>query len=82
MIRLEKHDRALEAIHALLVHARMMAGSHAAYEDLVEVLDIAEYLPTLFFGSVDLTDHFREMLREHAPKYSAFQAALERFDKT
>jgi hypothetical protein len=81
MIRPEKHDAALEAINAVLVHARMMAAQHASYDDLVAVLDIAEYLPMLFTRKEDMTEHFREALTGAAPKYAAFQAALERFDK-
>jgi hypothetical protein len=81
MIRPDKHDRALEAINAVLIHARMMAASRAAFDDLVSVLDVAEYLPTLFLRKADMTDHFRDTLREYAPKYVAFQAALEKFEK-
>lgn len=81
MIRPDKHDRALEAINAVLVHARLMAASHAAFDDLVAVLDVAEYLPTLFLRTEDMTDHFRDMLNDSAAKYAAFRAALERFDK-
>jgi hypothetical protein len=81
VIRPEKHDRAIDAINAVIVHARMMASSHASYDDLVAVLDVAEYLPTLFLRKEDMTDHFRNMLNDSAAKYPAFQAGLERFDK-
>jgi hypothetical protein len=80
MIREDKHDRALDAINAVLVHARMMAASRAAYEDLVAVLDTAEYLPTLFLRKDDQTDHFRAVLLDNSHKFAAFKAALERFD--
>ena len=82
MIRADKHDRALDAINAVLIHARMMAASRAPYEDLVAVLDGAEYLPTLFLRKDDQTVHFRETLSDLAAKFPAFQAALERFDRT
>ncbi len=81
MIRQDKHDRALDAINAVLVHVRMMVASRAPYEDLLAVLDIAEYLPALFLRRDDQTDHFRAVLSENARKFPAFQAALERFDK-
>ena len=81
MIRQDKHDRALDAINAVLVHVRMMVASRAPYEDLLAVLDTAEYLPTLFLRRDDQTDHFRAVLSENAQKFPAFQAALERFDK-
>ncbi len=82
MISQDKHDRALDAINAVLVYARTMAAERAAYEDLVAVLDAAEYLPTLFLRRDDQTDHFRAVLADNARKYPAFQAALERFDKS
>ncbi len=81
MISPEKHDRALEAINAILVHARMMAAANASSEELVAVLDVAEYLPMLFLRKEDMTEHFRQMLADIAPKNAAFQAALERFDR-
>jgi hypothetical protein len=81
MIREDKHDRALDALHAVLVYARMMATKRVGYDDLVEVLDVAEYLPTLFLRTDDQTEHFRQQLFDHAHKYPAFQAALEQFDK-
>jgi hypothetical protein len=59
----------------------MMAASRAAYEDLAAVLDVAEYLPTLFLRREDMTDHFRNVLSDSAAKYPAFQAGLERFDR-
>jgi hypothetical protein len=82
MISPAKHDRALSAINVVLVHARMMAASRHAYEDLVAVLDVAEYLPTLFLRIDDQTEHFRAVLLDNARKYPAFQAALERFDES
>jgi hypothetical protein len=81
MIRRDKHDRALDAINAVLVHARMMAASRASYDDLVAVLDAAEYLPTLFLRLDDQTEHFRSILSDNAVRFPAFRAALERFDK-
>jgi hypothetical protein len=81
MIRQDKHDRALEAIHRVLVAARFMATRQAPYEDLVAVLDIAEYLPTLFLRKDDQTDHFRDMLADNAKKYEGLNLALEIFDR-
>jgi hypothetical protein len=81
MISREKHDRALEAINAVLVHARMMAASGAPYEELVAVLDAAEYLPTLFLRHDDQTEHFRAVLLDNVQRFPGFQAALELFDR-
>lgn len=81
MIRQDKHDRALDAINAVLVHARMMAASRAPHEELVAMLDAAEYLPTLFLHRDDQTEHFRAVLLDNAQRFPGFQAALERFDR-
>ena len=81
MISPEKHDRALAAINAVLVHARMMAATGAPSEELVAILDVAEYLPTLFLLADDQTAHFRAVLRDNAQKFPGCQSALERFDR-
>lgn len=82
MISHEKHDRALDAINAVLVHARMMAATGAPNDELVAILDAAEYLPTLFLRQDDQTEHFRAVLLDNARRFPGFQAALERFDRT
>jgi hypothetical protein len=82
MIRPDKHDRALDAINAVLVYARTMAASGAPYDDLVAILDTAEYLPTLFLRRDDQTEHFRTMLLDGAQRFPGLQAALERFERT
>lgn len=81
MISQDKHDRALDAINAVLVYARTMAASGAPYDELVALLDAAEYLPTLFLRRDDQTEHFRAVLVDNAQRFPGFQAALERFDK-
>lgn len=81
MIRAEKQALALEAINVVIVYARMMAGARAPYDDLIAVLDVAEYLPSLFLEAEDRTEYFREVLFEGASKWPAFRAALARFDK-
>jgi hypothetical protein len=81
VIRQDKHDRALEAINAVLVYARTMAASSASYDDLIAILDAAEYLPTLFLQGDDQTEHFRAVLADNAGRFPGFSAALERFDR-
>lgn len=81
MISPDKHDQALDAINAVLVYARAMAASGAPYGDLVAILDVAEYLPTLFLQRDDQTAHFRGVLFDNAQRFEGFQAALERFDR-
>jgi hypothetical protein len=81
MIRTEKQKHALEAIHAVLVGARAMAASSTPYGELVAVLDVAEYLPRLCLRADDQTEHFRGVLADNADRFTALQAALERFDR-
>ena len=79
MIRADKHDGALRAIHMMLVYARQMAAEHSSHDDLFAVLDVAELLPMLFLDPSDKTDFFREMLADE--RFPAFVAALDTFDR-
>ena len=79
MIRPDRHDDALRAIHFLLVKAREMAAEKAPHEDIFAVLDVAELLPMLFLEPTDKTDFFREMISDD--RYGAFVAALDAFDR-
>src|SRR5262245_39898418 len=78
MIIAEKERGALAAINAVLVLARKLAYEGSAAE-LVEVLDIAEYLPMLMLESSDRTKEFREQLAALAEKNPNFALALDRF---
>lgn len=80
MIRPEKYENALLALNAVLVWARKMAYEKADYEQIAEVLDAAEELPTLFIRKDDMTDYFRDVLLMLASKYQGFGLAVERFD--
>ena len=80
MIRPEKYENALRALNAVLVWARQMAYEKASQEQLAEVLDVAEELPTLFIQKEDMTDYFRQALQGLAEKYPGFGLAVERFD--
>lgn len=80
MIRPEKYEDAMRALNAVLVWARQMAYEKASHEELAEVLDVAEELPTLFLQKDDLTDYFRASLQGLAGKYPRFGLAIERFD--
>jgi hypothetical protein len=79
MIRPDKHDDALRAIHRLLVYARKMAAEKAPHEDLFAVLDVAELLPMLFLEPTDKTEFFRQMISDN--KNPGFVAALDAFDR-
>lgn len=80
MIRPEKYENAVRALNAVLVWARQMAYEKASHEQLAEVLDVAEELPTLLIQEDDMTDCFRDALQGLAAKYPGFGLAIERFD--
>ncbi len=80
MIRQDKIANALRALNTILVWARKMAYEKANHDDIAEVLDVAELLPMLFLRDEDMTDQFRGLIAEFAPKYNGFAWALQRFD--
>jgi hypothetical protein len=79
MIAADKERGALAAINAVLVLARSMAYEGTSGE-LVDVLDVAEYLPMLMLEQTDRTAEFREQLVGLATKRPQFALAVERFD--
>jgi len=82
MIRQERVNNALYAIHQVLIRARWLAyqdmagGKNTALADL---LDSAELLPALIAGQEDNTEVFRRQLEGIAAK-SGYVAPLEAFD--
>jgi hypothetical protein len=81
MIEQTKQRSALAALNAILVLGRQMARQGQS-ADLVEILDVAEYLPMLMLDSKDCTAEFRQNLVDLARKRPAFEMALQRFDAT
>lgn len=80
MIRDENKDGALTALHDMLVRLRTMAYEKAPHEDLANILDALEELPTLFGQKEDLTDYFRMVVAGLAQRYRGFGTALDAFD--
>lgn len=74
-------NNALAAMNAVLVAARAMAQDGCPHDHVVDVLDVAEYLPRLLAEPVDRSAEFREQLVGLASKYPSCTFALERFDK-
>jgi hypothetical protein len=79
MVARKKERGALAAINAVLIVARSLAYEGKSAE-LVDVLDVAEYLPMLMLESADRTAEFREQLVGLATKCTQFALAVERFD--
>ena len=80
MIRPEKYENALRALNTVLVCARQMAYEKASHDQLADVLDVAEELPTLFLRKDDMTSYFRDALQGLAAKHAGFGLAVETFD--
>lgn len=78
--------RALNALNAVLVQARLIAlqgmnGERAsAAAELAAILDGAEYLPVLMLEPRDNSHTFRETLVGLAQRHEEFWAAVQRFD--
>ena len=80
MIDPTKLPNALYALQAVLVRARAMANEPNKREELVDLLDYAEYLPCLIAKQTDETDRFRANLEEISNRHQcAF--VLQRFDE-
>lgn len=80
MIKENKQNNSLAALNAVLVIARAMAHEGCPMEQLIVVLDVAEYLPRLIAAPEDKTDEFREVLFDLVNLDERFGFALERFD--
>jgi len=81
MIRAEKFNDALYALHFVLVTVRSVAYKNGENE-IANLLDWAEVLPRFFAAADDKTDEFRAYLQgiiEDAPLCSHL---LEVFDKS
>jgi hypothetical protein len=80
MVRPEKLNNALFALHRILTEARAMAGEGDA-RSLVHVLDWAEPLPRLIGDKEgDRTEQFKsyvEAIVEREPRFAHALAALE-----
>ena len=79
MIDQSKQRNALAALNAILVLARRLARQNRS-ADLLEILDVAEYLPMLMLDAKDCTGVFRLNLVALARKRPEFEMALQRFD--
>ena len=81
MVRRDKRNNALYALHRVLVEARTMATARNDIE-MAQVLDWAETLPRLIaVGDRDTTEQFREHLRAIAERHPSFRHALTAFDQ-
>lgn len=80
MIEPQRQNRALSALHRVLIEARHMALTGSPAADLASVLDWAELLPTLIAAPADKTKDFRVAIAAIADRFPGFRAALNVFD--
>ena len=69
MISEQKKDKALKAIHDLIIKARILTSEHIPNEKMFEFLDSVEYLPALMMESNNKTEFFQEYLKEICVRY-------------
>lgn len=80
MITPNKLPNALYALQGVLIRARAMANEPDKAKELAELLDYAEYLPSLIAKQTDETNNFRAILEE-VSKCSQCAFVLQRFDE-
>ena len=82
MIDPEKIDQAYQALHRVLVEARLMALDDEPAAKIAEILDWAELLPRHMAAPVDKTAEFQDTLEAIVEKDSRFAHALNVFART
>ena len=69
MVNPKKLKNALNALQAVLIHARMMAYEGAEHKRIAAILDDAEYLPFLIGCKEDKTSELRDYLKMMAEEF-------------
>lgn len=82
MVKVEKKDQALHALHRILTSARTMALEAQPSERIAEVLDWAELLPRLLAAPEDKTSEYRDTLEAITEKQPELQHILSAFDRS
>lgn len=77
-----KHpEAALRAIHLVIIQAQVMAFEERPHAEIAEVLDSAEYLPSLLLEDDDRSALFRQTLVELQRFGSGFARPLDAYDR-
>jgi len=82
MIDPERIDQAYQALHRVLVEARLMALDDEPTAKIAEILDWAELLPRHMAAPDDKTAEFQDTLEAIVEKDSRFSHALRAFART
>lgn len=69
----EDSKKLFEAIHALIIEARIMTGNKTNHEDIFDFLDHLEYLPALVIESNDRTNFFEQYLLGICQEYNCMR---------
>jgi hypothetical protein len=80
MIDILKQNQALQALHRVLIEARLMAYEGQDSAKMADVLDWAELLPRLLAADEDKTSEYRNTLAAIAENYPRFTGALTAFE--
>jgi hypothetical protein len=75
-----KQNQAPQALHRILIEARLMAYEGQDSAKLADVLDWAELLPGLLAAEEDKTSEYRSTLAAIAECHPRFTAALSAFE--
>ena len=67
MIHIDKQSKAMEAIHDLIIMARMLTQNNP--DKLFDFLDRLEYLPALILEERENTAFFEQFLQELCEQY-------------
>jgi len=80
MIKPEKNNAALYALHLILVRARSMVLRRESLDEVAILLDNAEALPRMFVSDEDMTDSYRDCLAGLSDRFPYCRYILEKFD--
>jgi hypothetical protein len=81
MIISNKQKKALNAIHRILVIARLMAYQNEPTVKIAKVLDYAEILPLLVLADEDRTEEFCTHLQGFASEFPQGLGILQEFNQ-
>lgn len=69
MVKDEKQEKALRAIHNSIIHIKMMILKGKTYKEIFNYVDEIEYLPLLLLSKTNDTDIFEQQLEEISKKF-------------
>ena len=80
MIKPEKNNSALYALHLILVRARFLVLKRESLDDVAVLLDHAEAMPRMFVSEEDETATYRDYVSGLSEQIPYCRNILEQFD--